>query len=457
MNAVYLCPLNDNICKWEGFKDSIFTHFKVEHSDSLILTNEVVLDLSKYSKRNFLMYYTKRVYLIQTEVFKSDSGRKLTIALRYLGNSEEAAQHSYQIHISVGNFFFSNKDTGIVFLKNGIIHVDLENIALVAENNKLKQINFEIIFDKTPPIPEEIIENIYEDSVDGNFMYGSSNEEEEIFETKNKSILRNEDGSRPTFIRRNSMRYSISSQYSKRRSSTIDLDDLKETDENKIVTKSASLLSMLKCTNCSIHIRPPIFSCQLKHNVCILCRTIVCRICDTETQRNTFLEELSKHVSYPCRFSSVCDSYFLNQTEVLSHEICCEYATYSCPYCQFIGNFEVMKKHFNIIHPSAVIFNQLTNPMPPDVTYLVVNPQAGIFLCSSLKNNSVIDYRITCCAKFSIYFLCRIVIMSKLTYKHPTRREGDSCLASLEILDLKSKGVKAKNAVLIISLTEIQM
>lgn len=509
MKITYSCPLLSEGCQWDGDKTEILPHFEDNHMNSLVYTNILSIDTTTALNKYVLMQYLNRIYLIQIKTtFNEFSAKQLTVTLRLLGTYDEAAAFNYYIQVLCGTFSFTHINSNLITSSNGSIEVDLHSISLIT---KIKNLHISILFENIPKtnksdvnntdlfgenerlimkenvkceecfletINESLKENNAPDEMENDFTDDDTQINcEEVFENslddtvKNESFRKNsltlsrrnskeevlgnqfQSDTTSNFRRRNSkVRFSIAGNIYKRRSSTTDLDDDALQNIEKL-DKSNSLLTSVKCIKCSSYTTPPIFICQNKHVLCFFCKAHVCWDCETELKRSKELEELTKYVLYPCRFAAVCNEYSLKRIELLPHEITCSYSNYKCPLCAFIGNYNDFYDHLKTYHYNIQIYEQLTNPFPHDATYIIANPRNGIFLCSSLRHNNIVDYKVIFCGEFRIYMECTLVFMSKREHRYLFGRENNMNVfkTSIATADLKSKQVKAKNALLIVN------
>lgn len=473
MSITYVCPLNVNGCEWCGDKIEILNHFDENHIENLTYTSEISIDILKDLNTKYtLMHYLNRTYLIQTCIKLNEFNVKsLIIKLRLLGTYEEAAAHSYYVEIMCGTFSFNRNNSNIITLNNGSIIIDLHHVSLLTSFNRLIKINF--VFDK---LPRNYIYNKYnekninddndgDDDDDNDFAinavkndFNSKETSCDIVETKNDRIREetieeeeNEiDDSSVHLRRRNSRRFSWKSE-NRRRSSTTDIDAI--TFEHQ---RNTSLLLSLVCDFCKQYVTPPIYKCHNTHVCCIFCKTNYCLECKTIFKRDDILEDIAKNVLYPCKFSH-CNEKSLKLANLSSHEIMCYYANYECPLCdEYIGNYNNFVKHMN--KHNVALYDKLTNPFPEDTTFIIANEKSGIFLCSSLHHNTIVEYKVIFCGRFKIFIECVIVFMGKIEYKYSLyRQKWDSFTTSISTRDLKTNGLKAKNALLVINTTPTKL
>jgi len=123
-----------------------------------------------------------------------------------------------------------------------------------------------------------------------------------------------------------------------------------------------SFLTELQCTACKQYMVPPITLCLGGHNICDSCRPKVqsCPICKEWflATRNVFLENLSRRMIFPCRYSKYgCKDTFPYKA-FREHEAICGYSPQTCPVdylklkgiCIWSGIASDVKKHLQAAH-----------------------------------------------------------------------------------------------------------
>lgn len=471
MKVIYVCPLEYAGCQWEGDKAEILTHFEDFHNNNLTYTSEIWVDTVEDALKRVLLYHFNRIYLVQTNITSNNEsgfGKRLTVALRFLGAYDVAASHNYYVEVHCGTFSFNHNSSGVISTDNGLVVIDLGNVSLITTSSR--HIKLKVVFDK---LPKSSL--IYSDVL----RYESEESNDEVVETVNQIIREQDEKSEsddgellppmPVLVSRknsskslhdfeettklkrqnSSRRYSLKS-LPRRRSSTVDIDHV---DSPGLGQQNQSLLSSLKCSFCKLYASPPVYKCGHTHVACVLCRTNNCCECDTQFRRSSSLDELSKLVRYPCRFAAGCGQASLKAQEVLSHEVVCHYASYHCPICtEFSGNFHQFVEHVAQQHRQIKLQAQMTNPFPEDATFIIANANSGIFLCSSLRHNSVVDYKIVFCGAFRVYIECCIVFMGKCELRYSLYGQNAyTFVTTIPISELKAKQLKHKYAMLVVS------
>lgn len=213
-------------------------------------------------------------------------------------------------------------------------------------------------------------------------------------------------------------------------------------------------INRIRCQNCHIIMIPPIFMCSEGHSVCLTCKTLNCGICGIEVTdiRNIDLEEISRSISHPCRFTERGCTDIHSCYEIRMHEVYCDYFKYKCPVgCIIIDKYFGIKAHIRLLHPSLKIVEGCEHPFPRNSEFVFAN-KYGIFYCTApLKVNSI-EWTVSFCGVEKINFVCRVKVTGKKGEKVYTLQRHENGFKSVIFLDeLKSLRLKDKHAVLHLS------
>ena len=123
-----------------------------------------------------------------------------------------------------------------------------------------------------------------------------------------------------------------------------------------------SVLMELECPACKEYMVPPINFCLSGHNICNKCRPTVpsCSTCKQKflKTRNVSLENLSRQMKFPCRYSKYGCKDTFPYNAFGEHEAICGYSPQKCPVdhlsfemkCTWTGISKDVKKHLQTAH-----------------------------------------------------------------------------------------------------------
>lgn len=103
------------------------------------------------------------------------------------------------------------------------------------------------------------------------------------------------------------------------------------------------VLKELECPVCFEYMKPPVTVCQSGHNICFSCKPKMhqCPTCRQEflQTRNLSLENLSRHVMFPCTNRRAGCPEVLVLNLILQHQDVCPFASYRCPFAKISNAF----------------------------------------------------------------------------------------------------------------------
>ena len=131
--------------------------------------------------------------------------------------------------------------------------------------------------------------------------------------------------------------------------------------QSESTDKEQSLLDHLQCPVCLDYMTPPIILCENGHKICNICDPKVnsCPTCRGRFSltRNLALEDLTRHVMYPCKYRSYGCKETFNYDKIAGHQASCLYTPQVCPVaklaigtCSWTGNYKDIKAHLKENH-----------------------------------------------------------------------------------------------------------
>ena len=122
-----------------------------------------------------------------------------------------------------------------------------------------------------------------------------------------------------------------------------------------------NLLTRLECPVCLEYMRPPIPLCANGHKICGICRPKVsgCPTCRGQfvNTRNLALEDVARHVMYPCKYRSYGCTEVFEHDKIVGHQATCLYSQQVCPVaklafgtCSWTGCYKDIKVHLQENH-----------------------------------------------------------------------------------------------------------
>lgn len=124
--------------------------------------------------------------------------------------------------------------------------------------------------------------------------------------------------------------------------------------------RNGNLLEQLDCPVCKEFMVSPIYQCKIGHSICATCKTTIdnCPICRTDfgETRNFALENLTKFVIYPCKYSVYDCPFVSGPEEIKEHEKECLLGIYKCPLnnCNWKGKISDIMAHANNLHEDNI-------------------------------------------------------------------------------------------------------
>lgn len=463
MEYQWLCPTVAD-CSWQGRSYEVLPHFLASHENLLLHSNSFSVDVTSNKKENRILCLGNDVYLVQTDV--AAARRILELRLRYLGSHEEASAFSYNVQVCVGEAAFSSELDEIcsaIHIKNGTVEVDLQMLDIIAGSGSVqhvsctldvkrdareKQMQLETTPYEPQPVVEETTQNERSEPVEDHAPSSpAENNPEKASPVLRKASLIRNDSARLSFLGNYFYDDYISKQNKSADSASL-IGSYSETDG-----KSSS--SELQCATCLFEMCPPIFLCCEGHSVCGDCKLKDCGICSRSITdlRNTDLEDISTKLKHACMYAANGCTERHKRDEIAKHELHCNFCVYSCCFCSTKGKFSVIKSHLKLLHSSVKSYEYLKNKFPKNTSFLILNRDVGVFYCISREKGDTIEWSVTYCGPKERWFACVLKFKRKREVSYILKRNfnENSYQLILNTNDLKSFGVKDKDAVLIVS------
>lgn len=491
MNNIFVCPSLRRDCTWEGDITEIGTHFEDFHLDLLLTDhNNITLD-NKSQPLNRILIYQSELYLIQTE-WQSETGL-LILRVRQPRPTNGIKYHLNVRNLKNVNYLFSSKVAedgyNTVKINDGSIEIDIGTIKLIVGNGEIiGGLEFEQQVVRRPDSVLQLMNRgsslSRADSLNMNFMRRLFRTCSEYIEEP-EDLGRCEDGLEDDiditdplkykdyvqayieFMRKRRSRLSVRSlniEEDEEDDSTIieeSEEDIKkreyEEQEKKEQEEYQTNLTKIQCSNCSRLMNPPIFVCFNGHSVCFYCQGDICHKCGARITdlSNSDLEEISKSIPHPCRFSKQGCTRSIDYCKVHVHEIRCEHHFYTCPdmvICSkapFQIKYGEMISHIRIMHPSVPVVNESRNVrFVKGSEFFLVNDEVGIFYCRArgMDGNSL-EFNVYFCGARDTYFFCHLQIEIKGKRGEDTfylTRRGNLWCRTMTYREMRDRKLKEK-------------
>ncbi|CAH1183787.1 unnamed protein product [Phaedon cochleariae] len=418
--VVYLCPADRKYtCSWEGQAEDILHHFELEHDDLLHFSDTFTI-LPSVPSENRLLLIDEEIYLAQVKCQQ----KSLDIRLRYLGPTRLAKKISYNLLLRVDNELVP---VGAISVQDGSYIVNLDKIQEACIRCTLNVTR---------------AQTTSEDEADS-ICIKMSLEETASEADKPEVELRQKP-----------------SEISLSRSRTINWLDTKR----KLVSRCKSTLSLgaisetvQNCSNCGIHLVPPIYFCPCGQSFCDRCRTSTCQSCRSRVteDRNYGLEtKLSRSPLSPCKYQKFGCPLKLFTSDLRDHETHCVFCEYKCPIgeCSFEGQFRNMVKHLKVIHGSTKLLECFFVSFQTHPEAFLAIEEKGIFYCRMVFRNATFLFEAIFCGPPERKFFCELRFKEgKMKQPMMLHRTENVYRVEISQMELKKMKLKAKHALLTIT------